>query len=42
MDKRLARLEQVVNEVASNFLLYGLKMKFFIPLSLKNFRNHLS
>ena len=32
--KKLAQLQQAVNEAASNFLLYGLKMKFFRSLSL--------
>ena len=39
--KTLAQLKQAVNEANSNFLLRGLKMKFFSSLTLKNYRNHL-
>ena len=36
------QFKQAVNETASNFLLLGLKMKFFCSLTPKNLRNHLS
>ena len=40
--KKLMQFKQAVNKTASNFLLLGLKMKFFCSLTPKNLRNHLS
>ena len=40
--KKLPQFKQAVNETASNFLLLGLKMKFFCSLTPKNLRNHLT